>query len=248
MLSFLVSNAQKDAKDVCVAIKSEVKKPDGSLFVKLDTFFVRNDFVLEPIKINYYHDEINLATKEVKNATSSQILKRYNVTNIREMIGMSFDIEKPVSAKTIEVYRAFGEGKSGVGIINEPYLANGFTVADYSKEKDTLINGAKCFLLKNNKVVSSTGNGTGAEKILQFQLAIDPALKSCAFNFISEKIVQQFGGGAIVYADFTAQDGSGLTIRYSYGELTPSQQGLLDHYRALYNANITLLDKFKNKQ
>ncbi len=163
------------------------------------------------------------------------------------MIGMSFDIEEKIPAKSVEAYRLPGGHKLGIGFTDEPYVNNGFSITDYSKDKDTVINGAKCFLIKSNKIVPSVVNGKVVDKILLFRLAINPALKSYNFSFISNKIIEHFGGGAIVYVDGVNESGPRINVHYTYADFTPVEQKLFDHYKALYDSNITLLDKFKKK-
>lgn len=246
MFCFLVSKAQSDTKETIVIMQMEATHPDKPVFNKIDTFLVRNDFILEPIMIVYSNSETNLGTHVARELSAGKRLQYYNLTNYREMIGMSFDLEKKATAKTIQTYKVSNDNKLGIRFFNEPFLMNGLSVLDLTK--DTIINGTKCFLLKNNKIVNAMGNRGAAEKILQVQIAINPSLKSYDFPFISEKIVQQFGGGAIVYVAFLAENGSKTTVRYNYSPFTPVETSLFDHYQAIYDSNLALLDKFKKKQ
>ena len=88
-----------------------------------------------------------------------------------------------------------------------------------------------------------TNKGTN-EKILQVRITIDPSLKSYDFPFISEKIVRQFGGGAIVYISYNTESGYNTAMRYTYSPFTPAETSLFNHYQAIYNSNLALLDKF----
>jgi hypothetical protein len=229
-------------------MKVEARFPNSPAFSKADTFLVRSNFILEPIKIMYSNDEIDLSTRVSREISAGKRLQGYNLTNYREMIGMSFDMEKKPSAKTIETYTISSGSKLGMHFVNEPYLSNGLSVSDLTKDKDTVINGTQCFMIKNNKVVTSKGNRGGTEKILQIRMAINPSLKSYDFPFISEKIVREFGGGAIVYVFFLTENGSITTVHYNYSPFTPVETSLFDHYQLIYNSNLALLDKFKKKQ
>ena len=243
---FLVSKAQSDTREAIVTMQMEAGHPDRPVFNKVDTFLVRNDFILESIRTLYSNSETDLGTGVTRELSAGKRLQYYNLTNYREMIGMSFDLEKKVTAKSIRTYKA-SDNKLGIRFFNEPYLSNGLSISDLTKDKDTIINGTKCFLIKNNRVVTAVGNKGATEKILQVRIAINPSLKSYDFPFISEKIVQQFGGGAIVYVAFLAENGSKTTVRYNYSPFTPVEKSLFDHYQMIYNTNLTLLDNFKKK-
>lgn len=245
---FLVSKAQSDIKETIVTMQMEARHPHRPFFNKVDTFFVRNDFILEPIRIIYSNGETNLGTNVTRNHSAGKRLQYYNLTNYREMVGMSFDLEKKATAKTIETYKVSNDSKLGIRFFNEPFLMNGLSVTDLTKDKDTIINGTKCFLVKNSKVVTAMVNKRAAEKILQVQIAINPSLRSYDFPFISEKIVKEFGGGAIVYVVFLAENGSTTTVRYNYSPFTAVETSLFDHYQMMYNLNLPLLDKFKKKK
>lgn len=248
MFCFLVSKSQSNTKEAIVTMHIEASLSNMPALNKIDTFLVRNDFILEPIRIRYDNDETDLATHIRRRLSSGKKLQYYNLTNYREMIGMSFNIEKKPSAKTIETYKVSNENKLGIHFVNEPYISNRLSVSDLTKDKDTIINGMKCFLVKNSKAVTGNGNKRGTEKILQVQIAINPALKSYDFSIISEKIVKEFGGGAIVYVDFLGEHGNKTTVHYNYSPFTPIETSLFDNYQMIYNSNLALLDKFKKKQ
>ncbi len=251
MLCVIASKAQYVPKDAVVVMNLESRYPDGSSRNKIDSLLVRNGFILEPIKIHYSNDETILSTngEEIssRNISSGERLKWYCFTNYRVMIGMAFDIEKtPYSIEPYEVSPP-DKFKKGISFVLEPFLPNDISIIDYSKDKDTIINGQKCFLIKRNKVSQPIYKGQKMEKVVSFQLAINPALKFYAFPFISEKIVQHFGGGAIVYLDGVSERGAKSTIHYSYTDFTPVEKKLFDQYQALYGANLALLDQFKKK-
>lgn len=242
---FFVSKSQQDAKETVVTMQLEARLLNRPVFNKTDTFLVRTNFVLEPIKTVYLNEETNLSTGVSKRIASGKRLQSYNLTNYREMIGMSFDIDKKPSAKTIETYNVSTGNKPGIRFINEPYLSNGFTVSDFTKDKDTVIDGKKYLLIKNNKVITTKANNGASEKILEVRIAINPSFKSYDFPFISEKIVQQFGGGAIVYIAYITESCYNTTVRYNYSPFTPAETSLFDRYQAIYNANLALFDKLK---
>lgn len=247
VFSSLVVKAQNNPNETIVIMQFEAIQPNKSVFSKKDTFLVRNDFILEPIKVNYATGETDFGTGVSREISVGKRLKCYNLTNYREMIGMSFDIEKKISVKTIETYRVSDGSKLGIRFITEPYLNNGFSVSDFIKDKDTIINGTKYFLIKNNRVASSRVRGSMGDKISQVRILINPSLKSYAFPFISENIVQEFGGGAIMYIAFVTDRGFETTVRYTYSPFTPVETSLFDHWQAVYDANVTLLDRIKKK-
>ena len=154
MLGFFVGHAQDVSRGATVIQKMAIRNSDGSTFVSLDTFYVRNGYILEPIKQFYSNDETNLTTGESRTTSSGSRLKWYTFTNFPEKNGLMFDIERS-SSPIIEPYRLrVGERKLGHMFLQEPFLDHGVVVNDYSKDKDTIINGQKCFLLKRDKVVS----------------------------------------------------------------------------------------------
>ncbi|TKC06944.1 hypothetical protein [Pedobacter frigoris] len=250
----ITSKAQVVPNQAIVAIKNEmIDAKRGFAKTLIDTILVRNNFTLEPVKVFYSSDEIILSTTSTKSSrreiSSGSRLRWYCFTNLQEMVGMTFDINEKPSAKTIQPYQFNQETpKKGHTFINEPFLTKDLSLTDYVKEKDTVINGQKCIMIKRTKVIQNVYKGIKMEKIVQFRLAINPKLTSYAFPFVSEKITQHFGGGAIVYIDGITDSGVRGTIRYSYSEFSPADTKLFNHYQQLYESNITLLDKFKKKQ
>jgi len=241
MFGFFVVHAQNVSRGAIVTHKIGFRNSDGSTSVSLDTFYVRNGYILEPIKQIYSSDETNLTTGESRTTGSGSRLKWYTFTNFQEKNGMMFDIEKSSSSPIIEPYRLrMGERKMGQMFFPEPFLYYGVRVTDYSKVRDTIINGQKCFLLKRDKAVSISQNGKVVANVVNFRLAINPSLKSYNFPFISEKIVQHFGGGAVVYVEGGDESGIRSTVEYTYTEFTPTETKLFDYYQALYNSNIAL--------
>ncbi|TCC98273.1 hypothetical protein [Pedobacter psychroterrae] len=71
-----------------------------------DSMLVRNNLVLEPIKIFYQEGETNLTTGVTKNEPLRKKLQWYYITDVSKMAGMSFDVDKVPSRKTIETYTA----------------------------------------------------------------------------------------------------------------------------------------------
>lgn len=94
LFSFLVCQAQDDTKGAIVTMQFDGIQPNGQIFSKADTFLVRSDFILEPIKVNYSTSETDFGTGITRETSAGKRLQWYNITNYREMIGMSFDIEK----------------------------------------------------------------------------------------------------------------------------------------------------------
>ncbi len=247
VFSCVLSKAQNPVNESLVVIKIEAIQPNRGPFIKTDSFLVRKDFILETIKINYFAEETNLGTGVSKQLVSGKRLQAYNLTNYQEMIGMSFDIEKKPSAKTIEIYRVGDGNKKGVRFFTEPYLSNGMNLSDLVKDKDTTINGTKYILLKNNRAIDSPVKGNRGDRISQVRVLIDPTLKSYSYPFISEKIVNEFGGGAIMYVALITEAGLKTTVHYTYSPFRPSDTDLFNKYQELYNQNIALLDKLRKK-
>lgn len=246
----LTGNAQVATKQAKVKIETEMHSKNGFSRKKTDTFLVRGKYLLEPIYEFYSNEETVLSTSNNKlshkNTSAGSKLKWYCFTNFLEAIGIAFEVEEVSSSKKIEPYKYNQEtSKKGINFVSEPYLTHGLVPADYVKEKDTLINGENCLLLKRTKVIENVFRGTKLGKIVQFRLAINPKLTFYAFPFVSEKIVQHFGGGAIVYIDGITENGIKSKTHYTYTEFTPKDMKLFDHYQELYNSNIQLVDKFK---
>ena len=189
LLTFLIilicigSKGQNAKKESIVITKSESRMPDGSLRRSVDTLFVRNNFILEPIFEFHSNDESTVSTNNSRissrNISSGKRLKWYCFTDLPNMIGMAFDIETTPTSKTIEPYE-FGEEKmkKGNNFVMEPYLSDGLIISDYSKDKDTIINGQKCALIRRNKIYQKTFRGRKLAKVIQFRMAINPALKT----------------------------------------------------------------------
>ena len=252
LLSIIESKAQIVPKQAIVTTKVEMRTKLGLTRTLIDTFLVRNNFILEPIKKYYSTDETTLSTTDTKSSrkeiSSGSKLSGYCFTNLQEMMGMAFNTETTPSAKTILPYKFSPDNpKKGTTFTNEPFLARDLTPNDYVKEKDTIINGQQCFFIKRTKVIQNVYKGMKLDKIVQFRLAINPKLPFYAFPYVSEKITKHFGGGAIVYMDGITQRGYRSIMHYSYSEFTNADDKLFDHYQELYNSNITLLDKFKSK-
>lgn len=254
MLCFTTTFAQNTWKEAVVSRRLTTQFPDGASSTTIDTLLVQKGFILEPVKLNYSNSESNLSTGDSK--ISSKIisagkrLKWYYLTNFQEMIGMAFDIESTPSSKTIEPYEFSPPSKlkRGQNFVLEPYLTNGVDITDYSKDKDTIIDGQKCFLIKGKNVTSTNHKGKKMEVPINFRLGINPTLKSHALPFISEKIVEHFGGGAIVFLDGTTKNGIRGTVHYTYADFTPVDKKLFDYYKAMYDSNILLLDRFKKRK
>lgn len=252
LLCVITSKAQVLPEQAVIIIKREMSPKRGLTRTLTDTVLVRNNYILEQIKEYYSTDETTLSTSSTESFTreisSGTKLKSYCFSNLKEMIGMNFDAEKIPSAKAIQPYQFSLENpKKGITFINEPFLAGNLTTADYVKEKDTIISGEKCFLVKRTKVIPIIYKGREYGKIVQFRLAINPKLTSYAFPFVSEKIVQHFGGGAIVYMEGRTDRGYKSATHYSYSDFKPADKILFNRYQELYESNIALLDKFKKK-
>lgn len=253
ILSCIGSKGQNARKEAIVITRSETRMPDGFQRRSVDTLFARNNFILEPIFEFYSNDETTLSTNSSRvsprSISSGKRLKWYCLTDLTNMMGMEFDIERNPTSKTIEPYE-FGEHKmkKGMNFAMEPYLSDGLTLSDYSKDKDTLINGQKCFFVVRNRVFQKVSRGRKLPKVIQFRMAINPALKSYEFPFIGEKIVDHFGGGAIVYLDGKTETGITFKGYNTYVRFTAREEKLFDHYQALYDANAALLDRFKKKK
>ena len=245
---FSIAKAQNTPKEAIVTMQIEALQLNREVVNKTDTFFVRSGFVLEPIKVNYAAAETDLGTGVSRTTAAEKRLQSYNLIDYQEMIGMSFDTDTKPTAKTIETYRVADASKRGIRFINEPYLINGLNVSDLIKDKDTIVNGAKCLLLKNNKVITSQVKGSRGDKILQVKILINPALKSYSYPFISEKIVEEFGGGAILGVAFLTGSGLKTIVRYTYSPFSSAETGLFNKYQDLYHQHIALLDKLKQKK
>jgi len=240
--------AQVLPKQIVVIIKREMSPKRGLTRILTDTLLLRNNYILEQIKEYYSTDETTLSTSSTKSShreiSSGSRLQSYCFSNLEEMIGMDFDAEKTSAAKAIQSYQFSLENpKKGITFVNEPFLAGNLTTADYVKEKDTIISGEKCFLVKRTKVVPIIYKGRESGKIVQFRLAINPKLTSYAFPFVSEKIVQHFGGGAIVYMEGRSDGGYQSATHYSYADFKPADKILFNRYQDLYESNITLFIK-----
>ncbi|MEJ2884416.1 hypothetical protein [Pedobacter sp. GR22-6] len=253
MHCFVAGKTQQLSKGVTVIMKMQLRY-SGMAPIKLENkFYVKDGFILEPVELHYSSDEIKLSTNSGvisrKELASGIRLKWYCFTNLQEMMGMSFDLDSMPSPNAIVPYQYSREKAKPRGntFVPEPYLSEGLSVSDYSKGKDTVINGQKCFFITRNKTVEFIHKGKKMPKVVKFCMAINPAFKSYALPFVSEKIVEHFGGGAIVYVDGATEDGSTSTLEYVYSDFTSAETKLFEQYKDLYNSNKTLLAPLKKK-
>lgn len=229
-------------QEAVIKKKMELKNPDGSTHENTDTFYVRKEFILEPIKIIYQHSQTDLKTGIVKEDRPVAQLKWYSFSNFNNMNGMRFSVENTSVTPKIEPYKFdVNKRKLGTTFTSEPFLDFGVSVEDYAKGKDTLFKGEKCFWVKRNKVVSISKDGKLLDRIVKFAMVINPSLQSLNFPFISKQIVDRFGGGAIVYVESEGESGFKATLTYDYSDFTPQDKTLFDHYQKMYEDNIKLL-------
>lgn len=243
ILAFLGVKTLRIPVEAVVFSKLEVQMPGSSPMSRLDTFYVRNEYILEPLKENYSKSLTDLKTGVETITDSKTYLKWHSLCNFQEKNGLRFTVDKQSPSPKIEPYGfANNEKKIGTSFISEPFLVNGISVNDYSKDKDTIINGQQCFVVKRNKVVPIIYKGKVIDKFVDFRIAINPSMKFYKFPFISEKIIDHFGGGGIMYVEGRTESGMLNKIVYLYRDFTPAETKLFDHYQALYNTNKDLFD------
>ncbi|WP_285011091.1 hypothetical protein [Pedobacter faecalis] len=228
----------------------EMRNKAGQRMVRTDSLLVSNNYILEPIKLYTSNSETRLdprtgATTHREISSGSRV-KWYCFTDLKAMVGLLFDVDQAPSSKTIEPYQVHvDKPKRGTGFIIEPYLQQDVKPTDYVKEKDTVINGQQCFLVKRTKVVQHEYKGRKLDKVVKFRIAINPNLPFYALPFVSEKIPQHFGGGAVVYIEGEMESGVTSTLHYAYSDFTDADQKLYAYYQGLYQTNIELLDGLK---
>ena len=75
VFSFLVSQAQDDTKGAIVTMQFDGIQPNGQIFSKADTFLLRSDFILEPIKVNYSTSETDFGTGITRETSAGKRLQ-----------------------------------------------------------------------------------------------------------------------------------------------------------------------------
>lgn len=209
-----------------------------------DTLLIRNSFVLEPLKVDSTIYETNQSKGTTKLISSNRKLQWYYLMDVSKMTGMGFNTEKRPASENIKVFKS--ESKLlGYMLTSEPFLVKyGFKINDYSKGKDTVYNGKKCFFITANGNIS-VQNNSAEDKLLSTRMVIDPGIKGQNYPFISEVIALHFGG-AIVFVESHFQSGLNVSMQYRYKtELTSVYRAIFDKYQSLYFSNIKLLDQLK---
>ncbi|MEJ7557109.1 MAG: hypothetical protein WKF66_02305 [Pedobacter sp.] len=213
----------------------------GNQMVWSDSLFVRNSLVLELIKTDFVHDYTNLQTGKT-NSTSEKRLDWYYITDVSRGVGMGFNVKKEPIEKNIKTFTAKSKDL-GYGMIAEPFLPkDGYSVKDFAKVRDTLINGQKCFVILANRKVPVTYNGI-MDELLFTKMVINPKIIGQNYPFISELLTKSFGG-AIVFAQSQYKSGVKFSMKLDYKqELTAAYSVIFDKYWGLYLSNIVLVDK-----
>lgn len=220
-------------------------KIGGQKMTTKDTILVRGSFVLEPIKTHKSHGHTNLSTGITSNSEKDE-LDWYYLTDIDNKVGMQFNAKEVPTRNHIESYKLKNK-IYGYGLSPEPFFTEkGYTIEDFIREKDTVINGQNCFIVKTNRIVPVINNGT-KDKLLFIKMVINPSITGQNYSFISDKVAKQFGG-AIVIVESKYGSGASGSLKLNYLiKLTAHHKAIFDKYEALYNANITLVKRKKGK-
>ena len=218
---------------------------NGNINERTDTMFTRRSFVLEPIKTYYFKAETNRSTGVTTEQPIRRILQRYNLTDISKMTAMTFNVDTLGPGEEIKALKV--EAKTpriGYPLGLEPFLNNGIRLEDLSRSQDTVINGKKCILLKTTKEIKLSTPGQ-EDSVVSLMIAVDPSLKDYSFPFISEKIPNSVGGGAVTLIKSTLKSGLVYYMSFTYRKSTPAEKQVFNKYEALYLSNSAMLDELK---
>ncbi|MGF7080507.1 hypothetical protein [Mucilaginibacter sp. UYCu711] len=237
------ANAGGKNKEAIIVYKITFSKAGYKMTIA-DTLFVRNFFVLEPIRVDFENSETSKSTGITKITSSGRKLQWYYFTDLSKMMGMGFNVETQLTRENIKTFTTSSK-TLGYGLSAEPFFSNnGYLIDDYIKGKDTIYNGQKCFIIKANRKISFMANSS-KEELLLTRMIINPGMRDQNYPFISNVITQHFGG-AIMFVESSYQSGMNYTLELAYKPaLTPAYRKLFDKYQSLYFANTALLDQLK---
>lgn len=209
-----------------------------------DTLLIRNMLVLEPISLQ----ESKTSDKENEQTPMvSHKLKWYYLTNLLDLTGLAFDRESQNDSKVIRAYDKQSKGVS-FAFSKEPFISKEtYSLEDYKKVADTIIEGQTCFVIMANRNVHVSYNST-EDELLYTKMIVNPKIHDQTYDFISKAISKKFGGAITAVA---SKYKSGLSLstsyRYSFGFVTKDKV-IFDQFESLYLANLSLLEKYKTNK
>ena len=223
-------------------IFSSTLSQSGIRIVTADSLFVRNSFVLEPIKIEFTEtrDDVQKQTPSIP----KKQLRWYYLTDLSELVGMGFDLKQDNPTKKISTFNMKSK-RLGYNFSPEPFLfENGYNLGDYKKAQDTTVNGQACFVIIANKTIRITSNDQD-DYLLYTKMIINPRIKDQNYSFISNAISEHFGG-AIISVESRFKSGLSFNTKYHYKpQLSSEKKILFDKYQSIYLSNLDLLKKYK---
>lgn len=215
---------------------------NGQQMILGDTILVRGSFVLEPIKIHETQDEISISSGKTENISKKHKLESYYFTDLDKRLGMIFKVNDEPNNKNIKTYTIENKN-AGYGLNPEPFFfEKGYTIEDFSKVKDTVLNGRNCFIIMTNKIISTKINSV-EDKLLFIKMVIDPSVVDQNYSFISSIIVKHFGG-AIIRVESKYGSGLSTSLKFNYlSKFSPAYKLLFDKYEAVFKTKIALVDR-----
>lgn len=235
--------------ETTICYKMTVSIGDQKLTIG-DTLFIYNDYALEAIHDIIITEDtitINASGKVIKNPNKSSShvnLSAWYLTNIRDKVGMGFNL-----SKTPHITRTYTTNTKqlGYGFVDEPFLKDSTQLLqNLVKEKDTIINGQQCTIFMCVKDIPTTANNK-PDVIKKTKIIINTEQKDYCYSFISKTLCQRFGG-PLIQVEVSYASGLKALMEYNYRKgFTQKEKVLMDKYVKLYNANLHLLDTLKSK-